>query len=150
MPASHQRITSVPPGEAPLWVREKWVGLSLPLAQRKAQARSLFTSGVLSGPRGFFASIGALLAGKLQRDRKSTRLNSSHSQISYAVFCLKTKKNTPRSHSSPPRRYISSRSPLLTATLIRLILHSRPTFRPFPRYPSCAQRLYAPPATAVT
>src|SRR2546430_7311244 len=31
------------------------------------------------------------------RDRKSTRLNSSHSQISYAVFCLKKKI------SSPPR-----------------------------------------------
>src|SRR5688572_31881998 len=33
--------------------------------------------------------------GKLSRiplDRKSTRLNSSHSQISYAVFCLKKKK----------------------------------------------------------
>src|SRR2546427_3122010 len=29
---------------------------------------------------------------KRQRDRKSTRLNSSHSQISYAVFCLKKKK----------------------------------------------------------
>src|SRR5438270_3006874 len=28
------------------------------------------------------------------RDRKSTRLNSSHSQISYAVFCLKKKKTT--------------------------------------------------------
>src|SRR2546430_7000936 len=28
-----------------------------------------------------------------RRDRKSTRLNSSHSQISYAVFCLKKKKN---------------------------------------------------------
>src|SRR2546430_10214596 len=27
------------------------------------------------------------------KDRKSTRLNSSHSQISYAVFCLKKKKN---------------------------------------------------------
>src|SRR2546430_11050977 len=27
-------------------------------------------------------------------DRKSTRLNSSHSQISYAVFCLKTKEHT--------------------------------------------------------
>src|SRR2546430_11213856 len=27
-------------------------------------------------------------------DRKSTRLNSSHSQISYAVFCLKKKKHT--------------------------------------------------------
>src|SRR2546427_946985 len=30
---------------------------------------------------------------RLVRDRKSTRLNSSHSQISYAVFCLKKKKN---------------------------------------------------------
>src|SRR2546427_6780097 len=29
---------------------------------------------------------------KLRTDRKSTRLNSSHSQISYAVFCLKKKK----------------------------------------------------------
>src|SRR2546430_10282531 len=33
------------------------------------------------------------------RDRKSTRLNSSHSQISYAVFCLKKKKKA-ISHSS--------------------------------------------------
>src|SRR2546427_2307745 len=31
-------------------------------------------------------------AGSVSRDRKSTRLNSSHSQISYAVFCLKKKK----------------------------------------------------------
>src|SRR2546427_3845395 len=30
----------------------------------------------------------------IRRDRKSTRLNSSHSQISYAVFCLKKKKKT--------------------------------------------------------
>src|SRR5438270_9554775 len=38
----------------------------------------------------------------LELDRKSTRLNSSHSQISYAVFCLKKKKhNTPR--TPPPR-----------------------------------------------
>src|SRR2546430_13528588 len=29
-----------------------------------------------------------------ETDRKSTRLNSSHSQISYAVFCLKKKTNT--------------------------------------------------------
>src|SRR3712207_8700184 len=29
-----------------------------------------------------------------QRDRKSTRLNSSHANISYAVFCLKKKKNS--------------------------------------------------------
>src|SRR5688572_5195219 len=32
------------------------------------------------------------LASKFSKDRKSTRLNSSHSQISYAVFCLKKKK----------------------------------------------------------
>src|SRR3712207_8094000 len=31
------------------------------------------------------------------RDRKSTRLNSSHANISYAVFCLKKKNNTPQS-----------------------------------------------------
>src|SRR5688572_32663169 len=35
------------------------------------------------------------------RDRKSTRLNSSHSQISYAVFCLKKKKkNKDRTHQT--------------------------------------------------
>src|SRR2546427_4695442 len=33
------------------------------------------------------------LVGEIQDDRKSTRLNSSHSQISYAVFCLKKKNN---------------------------------------------------------
>src|SRR2546430_5476096 len=32
--------------------------------------------------------------GMPSEDRKSTRLNSSHSQISYAVFCLKKKKKT--------------------------------------------------------
>src|SRR5688572_32072012 len=32
--------------------------------------------------------------GSHEEDRKSTRLNSSHSQISYAVFCLKKKKKT--------------------------------------------------------
>src|SRR5688572_32011969 len=35
------------------------------------------------------------------RDRKSTRLNSSHSQISYAVFCLKKKKK--QTVRKPPR-----------------------------------------------
>src|SRR2546430_11252722 len=54
--------------------------------------------------------------GESRRDRKSTRLNSSHSQISYAVFCLKKKKkkspvgtsthsaSTPHRHASPYRR----------------------------------------------
>src|SRR2546427_4819733 len=36
--------------------------------------------------------------GRAARDRKSTRLNSSHSQISYAVFCLKKKNKTTSSY----------------------------------------------------
>src|SRR5690242_21080341 len=44
---------------------------------------------------------------RVRRDRKSTRLNSSHMSISYAVFCLKKKKTTqprikPRNHASRP------------------------------------------------
>src|SRR5699024_11898176 len=38
------------------------------------------------------------------RDRKSTRLNSSHVSISYAVFCLKKKKNRPTTRSPAERR----------------------------------------------
>src|SRR2546421_8625561 len=39
-----------------------------------------------------FVAGAELLEQELERDRKSTRLNSSHDQISYAVFCLKKKK----------------------------------------------------------
>src|SRR5688572_31534487 len=37
----------------------------------------------------------------LSQDRKSTRLNSSHSQISYAVFCLKKKKKKTNNPTHP-------------------------------------------------
>src|SRR5947209_10405532 len=37
-----------------------------------------------------------------RRDRKSTRLNSSHANISYAVFCLKKKNDTPACTTSHP------------------------------------------------
>src|SRR2546430_6188264 len=40
----------------------------------------------------------------LEEDRKSTRLNSSHSQISYAVFCLKKKKQLMSRAISSSRR----------------------------------------------
>src|SRR2546427_13295871 len=67
---------------------------------------TLFRSGLAShGDEGDGQERGALIArvgavdqltvgGRLILDRKSTRLNSSHSQISYAVFCLKKKKKT--------------------------------------------------------
>src|SRR2546430_13114213 len=38
-----------------------------------------------------------------RKDRKSTRLNSSHSQISYAVFCLKKKKFETNTLLHPPQ-----------------------------------------------
>src|SRR5947209_15649452 len=40
-------------------------------------------------------------------DRKSTRLNSSHANISYAVFCLKKKKNKKQTNNKNNRHHIS-------------------------------------------
>src|SRR5256886_6470023 len=53
--------------------------------------------GLITGPRlvlslGIISPIGGI-GDRVSPDRKSTRLNSSHSQISYAVFCLKKKKS---------------------------------------------------------
>src|SRR2546428_7610471 len=53
----------------------------------------------------------------LPKDRKSTRLNSSHDQISYAVFCLKKKKYyafveltpPPGGHPPPPSSHSGTR-----------------------------------------
>src|SRR5688572_30985285 len=49
---------------------------------------------VAKGGRVVISGVAGRRAARLQSsvDRKSTRLNSSHSQISYAVFCLKKKK----------------------------------------------------------
>src|SRR5947209_10114145 len=44
--------------------------------------------------RASFASWERIAAPGVDTDRKSTRLNSSHANISYAVFCLKKKKKT--------------------------------------------------------
>src|SRR5688572_31848048 len=46
----------------------------------------------LDGTRNVDAALVKNIPLPLGEDRKSTRLNSSHSQISYAVFCLKKKK----------------------------------------------------------
>src|SRR3712207_8598139 len=50
--------------------------------------------GWLARRRGQCTSFGAFLDPIADKDRKSTRLNSSHANISYAVFCLKKNKNT--------------------------------------------------------
>src|SRR3712207_7344417 len=51
--------------------------------------------------------------GAVEVDRKSTRLNSSHANISYAVFCLKKKKNNNTTHSRFSIPSTSSHSLLL-------------------------------------
>src|SRR3989449_4312361 len=45
--------------------------------------------------------VGPMLALTRATDRKSTRLNSSHGYISYAVFCLKKKKTVPATDRCP-------------------------------------------------
>src|SRR5688572_30892832 len=98
---------------ATAWLRTRRKDLECPLPPHGAR---MFKEGLLKGKRilitgggtglgreiaAKYVELGAELwicgrrGGVLQetaKDRKSTRLNSSHSQISYAVFCLKKKK----------------------------------------------------------
>src|SRR5438552_7668587 len=53
------------------------------------------------------------------RDRKSTRLNSSHQIISYAVFCLKKKKNIISSSSKGKHKDRTSSSIFINVTILR-------------------------------
>src|SRR5688572_32084258 len=68
---------------------------ALPISLSKSMALDMakykVTSNCIS-PFAWSRMIGTIPADTPEQDRKSTRLNSSHSQISYAVFCLKKKK----------------------------------------------------------
>src|SRR2546430_9430982 len=65
---------------------------------RSAPVAGILSTWLFVVPGDAFGTVLALFAGCFlyigasDLDRKSTRLNSSHSQISYAVFCLKKKK----------------------------------------------------------
>src|SRR3712207_8582915 len=63
------------------------------LSQARAQRLSYFAGPVLAEGDRRFAGLDARGSVRVQ-DRKSTRLNSSHANISYAVFCLKKKTDT--------------------------------------------------------
>src|SRR5882672_1301459 len=99
MPRAYLHIKSVPPGKAPLWVREQRVGLSLPLAQRRASSLSFLTSGVLSGPKSFFRWLAALLAGKFKRAHGAIAILAGSSPAAAAWW----NENTP--HLVQPKRY---------------------------------------------
>src|SRR2546430_15592518 len=62
--------------------------------QRPVQLVTGFGVHLVDAPRAQRLEHGGQVNFPALVDRKSTRLNSSHSQISYAVFCLKKKKNT--------------------------------------------------------
>src|SRR2546422_4755230 len=63
-------------------------------------------NGLLIGKGGLYGNVLRLapMLNTAKSDRKSTRLNSSHGYISYAVFCLKKKKTSPAcAHGERPR-----------------------------------------------
>src|SRR2546427_8403257 len=66
--------------------------------QRREDARITMTTRVSIRVKPFARRKGTESV-VMKGDRKSTRLNSSHSQISYAVFCLKKKNNIHASNS---------------------------------------------------
>src|SRR2546430_7159635 len=62
------------------------------LKEMAQNSRFFFVDRIELEPKAAAKHLGADALPTVARDRKSTRLNSSHSQISYAVFCLKKKK----------------------------------------------------------
>src|SRR3712207_7508843 len=72
-------------------------GLDAALARANAGADTRLMNGLRSAISELRDREEQLLAER--EDRKSTRLNSSHANISYAVFCLKKKQQIPQTHS---------------------------------------------------
>jgi len=99
-------VTAMPPGEAPEWVRSKWIGLSLPLAQRGANALVLPTVGVLSGPRDILSCLFGWLTGKVVRE-SGYRIESCEAirilEAAHPDAGAWWRENTP--HLLRPRRY---------------------------------------------
>src|SRR3712207_7967146 len=77
-----------------------------PLQQDRAQREAARSSDALRqtrlrrARRNRIRVVGAERVAKVRSDRKSTRLNSSHANISYAVFCLKKKKKNNLTYST--------------------------------------------------
>src|SRR2546427_5096482 len=86
---------------------------ALPISLAHARVHACGLIGIVQacavGGKGFMGAQPAMAPGQrpygAQADRKSTRLNSSHSQISYAVFCLKKKKKNTNSIASNLYKY---------------------------------------------
>src|SRR3989440_1549536 len=84
------------------------------------------------------------------RDRKSTRLNSSHDQISYAVFCLKKKKKKSDNRQTQKlhHKHIPHRTKNNNSGQIRILKRRLPNHTLyFVRTELCTTRPTRPPAT---
>lgn len=74
------RITSVPPGDAPLWVREKWLGVEL--TSVLGASPQVFRSASVLAPPSFLASLWRLIT------RQSRTVNGYPVQITAAIDAL--------------------------------------------------------------
>src|SRR5207302_5688632 len=112
-PCGRARLTRVPPATECACPNLPYTPLfrSLTVPQNMALLRRLRELTALGRP----LFIGTSRKGSIGRDRKSTRLNSSHVKISYAVFCLKKKNQQHRlegrefTHTYPDRSRRHSR-----------------------------------------
>src|SRR5688572_31198169 len=123
--------------EPVLYGAAKVIDGALSLVRRRGPNPDTQHDGKLVGANGQTAAAGTPL-----RDRKSTRLNSSHSQISYAVFCLKKKNKTlhlpgaPHHASVPPARTCCPRPvPCREPRVFRPFPRAGPSTRLLPRHP---------------
>src|SRR5690348_18138340 len=82
---------------------------SHPIAQDRDRLVRQLQTEALTGADERCRRCGALLGYVAKVDRKSTRLNSSHPSISYAVFCLKKKKKTKQCTDRLRQRHIGAR-----------------------------------------
>src|SRR5437588_7712317 len=73
--------------------------IELPLSRRELSGNLVFGCRLCAQKK-----IPALRGRHKRKDRKSTRLNSSHTVISYAVFCLKKKKNKKKTKQTKQRQ----------------------------------------------
>src|SRR5258707_7267654 len=78
----------------------------LPLSLTVTASQAAGTAGV--GPPPAVSAASPAPDTSPRQDRKSTRLNSSHANISYAVFCLKKKKHSTRTATTHTTRHIMS------------------------------------------
>src|SRR2546422_3716228 len=109
LPRRHHRVDPDPPPAPAQPAGRTPQGLDSDCGGTRADAHIVTESNATGTRRGLFLTLSALLfaasaAGTIlwsramaEGDRKSTRLNSSHGYISYAVFCLKKKKKNRRS-----------------------------------------------------